>query len=403
MKERKRYLRIVCRMLLFCLMGWMLAGGIRAEAAGEKEPEEYDFEETFRDIYVYFEGSPKTLEEEDSYWRMRRDHGYNGPRRIVGNYMYEVVSSEEKTAVIVHARGLEGEVEFPQEIDGYRVIGLGEDMERLLADSDTYHSSNYRSVFLPSEAGKITGITIPEGVEYISMHAFWGCQNLTWVELPDSLKDIYARAFSGCGLEEITLPAGMRGISLSGMYKLKKINYKGECFLPMDGRFSVSGCDSLEILTLPEGATYFNTDMILSCDNLREVILPDSVEKVVLRPMNSLVRPPLLESITIPNEDCSYDPISYHYSPDHDDFSWLTLIVPEDSKLRNLPSIYGFRYETLEEPDEIQYTVQKGDTLWKLYREYGCPVEEIAERNGIRDINLILIGQELWIPLAGQA
>ena len=393
MKGKRRHILPVCLMILLCLMGWAGAGRIHAQAAGGEESEEYDFEETFGDIYVYFEGRPRTLEEEDSYWRMRRDYG---PRRIEGNYMYEVVSSEEKTAVILHARGLEGDVEFPQEINGYRVIGLGSDMEAMLKDYDSFFTGNYRSVFLPSEAGKITGLTIPEGVEYISLYAFWGCQNLTRVELPDSLTEIWWGAFSGSGLEEITLPAGMTRIWLDHMYQLKKITYKGEC--PIEGdEFAVRFCDSLESLTLPEGATYFNTDMILYCENLREVILPESVERIIFRHLEGL---PLLESITVPNEDCRYGKISYSYSPERYDFSQITLTVPEDSNLRHLPRIYGFRYETLEEPDEILYTVQKGDTLWKLYREYGCPVEEIAERNGIRDINLILIGQELWIPVA---
>ena len=394
MKGKRRHILPVCLMILFCLIGWAGAGRIHAQAAGEEEPEEYDFEEIFGDIYVYFEGRPRTLEEESAVWRMY----LGGPDTYVeGNYMYEVVSNEEKTAVLLFARGLEGDVELPQEINGYRIIGLGANMEKMQESYDNFFDLLYMSVFFPSEAGKITGITIPEGVEYISLDAFWGCQNLTRVELPDSLTEIWRGAFCGSGLEEITLPAGMTHISLTHMYQLKKITYKGKCPIEED-EFSVRFCNSLESLTFPEGATYFNTDMILYCENLREVILPESVERIIFRHLEGL---PLLESITVPNEDCRYGQISYSYSPERYDFSQITLTVPEDSNLRHLPRIYGFRYETMEEPDEILYTVQKGDTLWKLYREYGCPVEEIAERNGILDINLILIGQELWIPAAG--
>ena len=86
--------------------------------------------------------------------------------------MYEVVSSEEKTAVILHARGLEGDVELPQEINGYRIIGLGANMEKMQESYDNFFDLLYMSVFFPSEAGNITGITIPEGVEYISLFAF---------------------------------------------------------------------------------------------------------------------------------------------------------------------------------------------------------------------------------------
>ena len=66
MKGKLRHILPVCLIVLFCLMGWAGSGRIHAQAAGEEESEEYDFEETFGDIYVYFEGRPKTLEEEDS-------------------------------------------------------------------------------------------------------------------------------------------------------------------------------------------------------------------------------------------------------------------------------------------------------------------------------------------------
>ena len=33
------------------------------------------------------------------------------------------------------------------------------------------------------------------------------------------------------------------------------------------------------------------------------------------------------------------------------------------------------REVTFREPDEIPYTLQKGDTMWKLYWEYGRPIQ----------------------------
>ena len=46
MKGKQRHILPVCLMILFCLIGWAGAGRIHAQAAGEEEPEEYDFEET---------------------------------------------------------------------------------------------------------------------------------------------------------------------------------------------------------------------------------------------------------------------------------------------------------------------------------------------------------------------
>lgn len=45
----------------------------------------------------------------------------------------------------------------------------------------------------------------------------------------------------------------------------------------------------------------------------------------------------------------------------------------------------------------LTYTVQEGDTLTAIARKYNTTVEEIAAANGIDNVNLILIGQELEI------
>lgn len=48
--------------------------------------------------------------------------------------------------------------------------------------------------------------------------------------------------------------------------------------------------------------------------------------------------------------------------------------------------------------ETITYTVQKGDTLWAIARRYGTTSEEIAEINNISNPNLIYPGQQLKIP-----
>lgn len=44
------------------------------------------------------------------------------------------------------------------------------------------------------------------------------------------------------------------------------------------------------------------------------------------------------------------------------------------------------------------YTVQKGDTLWKLARQHDTTVAELARLNGIANPDLILVGQILQVP-----
>lgn len=44
------------------------------------------------------------------------------------------------------------------------------------------------------------------------------------------------------------------------------------------------------------------------------------------------------------------------------------------------------------------YIVQRGDTLWRISRAFGTTINAIAQANGIRNVNLIYVGQRLLIP-----
>ena len=41
------------------------------------------------------------------------------------------------------------------------------------------------------------------------------------------------------------------------------------------------------------------------------------------------------------------------------------------------------------------YTVKKGDTLWAISRHNGTTVDALAKLNGIKNANLIFVGQKL--------
>ena len=45
----------------------------------------------------------------------------------------------------------------------------------------------------------------------------------------------------------------------------------------------------------------------------------------------------------------------------------------------------------------ITYTVKRGDTLSAIAKKYGTTVKAIAAENGIKNVNLIYVGQKLKI------
>ena len=50
-----------------------------------------------------------------------------------------------------------------------------------------------------------------------------------------------------------------------------------------------------------------------------------------------------------------------------------------------------------------EYTIQKGDNLTKIAKEFGTTVDELVKLNNIKDPNLIYAGAELKIPAGAGA
>ena len=56
--------------------------------------------------------------------------------------------------------------------------------------------------------------------------------------------------------------------------------------------------------------------------------------------------------------------------------------------------------QTTRVGDRMAYTIQMGDSLWEIAREYGTTVDEIQSVNGI-DGSRIYAGQVIDLPLGG--
>lgn len=66
-------------------------------------------------------------------------------------------------------------------------------------------------------------------------------------------------------------------------------------------------------------------------------------------------------------------------------------------KYQDVQNIVNTRLNTASTETERVYVVKKGDTLSKIAKQYGTTVQKIAERNGIKDPNYILVGQRLYV------
>ena len=110
---------------------------------------------------------------------------------ICGDYTYVLL--EDGGARITDYEGEDAELSIPDELDGHPVREIGEE-------------AFYWCDFL-------TTITLPDALTSIGDNAFSGCFSLTTVTLPDSLTSIGNRAFGACdSLTAITLPDSLTSI-----------------------------------------------------------------------------------------------------------------------------------------------------------------------------------------------
>ncbi len=102
----------------------------------------------------------------------------------------------------------------------------------------------------------LTSVTIPNSVTSIGSSAFWGCSGLTSVTIPNSVTSIGNSAFKGCsGLTSVTIPNSVTSIE----------------------RYAFSGCSGLTSVTIPNSVTSIGDCALLGCSGLKDVIIVNNM------------------------------------------------------------------------------------------------------------------------------
>ena len=105
----------------------------------------------------------------------------------------------------------------------------------------------------------LTDITLPESVTSIGSQAFYSCRSLTDITLPESVTSIGSQAFYYCeSLTAITIPESVTSI----------------------GNYAFYYCESLTAITIPEGVTSIGSYTFQNCSSLTAITLPESVTSI---------------------------------------------------------------------------------------------------------------------------
>ena len=209
-----------------------------------------------------------------------------------GGYTYEV-SDGKATITGMDEYAAVGDISIPPELGGYPVTAIG------------------KEAFYSCDA--LTSVIIPDGVTEIGEEAFSKCYKLASITLPDSVTEIGRGAFFFCSsLTSITLPEGVTTIGnyvFSSCIILDEIEVSPENpnYTSVDGVLFTKDMKTLiqypegksnSEYTIPYGVTTIGDNAFFSCDFLTSVTIPDSVKTIGDRAFYLCTA---LRSITIPD------------------------------------------------------------------------------------------------------
>ena len=164
-----------------------------------------------------------------------------------------------------------GEFAVPDEIDGKRVVAIGDSCFSSCYDltgviiPDSVMSIGYEAF---SYCDSLSSVAIGSGVTNIGQYAFAWCDGLTDVAIPDSVASIDEFAFYGCG--------GLTSFSVG----TENANYKSVngLLLSKDGKTLVAGVSGN--VTIPDTVTSIGGRAFAGRSGLLEILIPNSVTNI---------------------------------------------------------------------------------------------------------------------------
>lgn len=137
-------------------------------------------------------------------------------------------------------------------------FGKMDDYERQYSDRDKSGSAQMINNAAPWSGRDVRKVVIGQGVTRIGSAAFFSCDTIESVELPDMLEAIGSFAFAFTALEEVIIPDSVTSI----------------------GENVFAGCESLISVRLPAGLKVIPGSAFNGCLLLKNMILPESLQRI---------------------------------------------------------------------------------------------------------------------------
>ena len=163
------------------------------------------------------------------------------------------------------------------------------------------------------KADNLENVVFPDQITEIKPEAFFQCQALKTVTLPQNLATIGESAFYRTGLTELVLPGSLRSVGKAAFFNCADLEnvememLSGDCTFESDPTESESGvfgsCFQLKHITLSEKVTNISAYMFDKCSMLESIRIPSTCKTIgnnafnICTSLHSLVIPEGVEQL----------------------------------------------------------------------------------------------------------
>ena len=251
-----------------------------------------------------------------------------------GDFEYTIYNG---TIEITKYNGSAANVTIPSEIDGYKVLKIG--------NYAFYNCTSMESV------------TISNSIESIGIGAFCDCTNLKNIDIRTSGNNIiriYDAAFSHCtSLKSIVIPGNVE-------------------FLWVQGGCTFGYCTSLKNVVIENGVTVISGWVFAHCPSLESISIPDSVTEIQAGAFFNCTS---LKSITIPKSvtnmsNCSLGYGDYHNTNTTEKDSNFTIKGYKGTAAEEYAKENGFKFIALDVSEPTSVSLNKTSLTLDVGKSY---------------------------------
>lgn len=278
--------------------------------------------------------------------------GVNAEETESGTLGYFEYTVDSDGVCITKYTGDGGDVSIPNIIDDKSVVAIG--------DEAFWYCD------------KLTAIDLPDYLEYIGARAFQGCKSLRVVSLPDCVLEISDAAFEGCSsLMSVNIPSELIYVGSFAFDSTPWITkFEDNDSIILGGRIFYKYKGDADMVTIPKGVTGISSNAFSGNKKLTYVTIPDTVMFIG---DFAFFECPALKSASIPDGVYYLGKYSFGYNSVNSDGSGD---VVEDFVLYANDSTLGADYaKTYELSREVR---AKNPTPDELPEEEKCIAKSLA-------------------------